>query len=513
MKENFAIDAINHIDNDLVEEYAKEKEHLKRKRENKKRTPWIKWASVAACFLLVVVTSVLVIPMMFGNDPQLPITPEKPDMNSVYWMTQGSSGSSPDSTDEYTELNGMKVSEALYKAINESDSSYFGILVTTTAEKELVATEEISLFTDMGIYAEIVEDKLFIFPTKDKFLNLKLPAEKKNSFLFSLSSKAAYTGENEIVVPPSNVGDWEDVDPSKFGIYIGTISEPSFESVEAFKAAYETLYELIGWDSNAIIALECFITDEEFSGVYFEYMEYENISFSTIPNRATVSVKLSEFDVEDILNISNDKRISKVYISQDNIANDDGASDGGVDNDAVDEPSITGVVTKVYENSFLMLGEATGNYAAEEYSVSLNVENGDSYGDIIVGDEVIVYYNGDIAESDPLQINTVYAITLNNAAEIPAFSYEEVMNEYMENDPGVFYDGFKNTSTLKVASTDEAIARAKNECTIEYDTTKVCYDGGTAMWKVNFSMAGTPGGDQTVYLDMKGITRLVVYGE
>ncbi len=49
MKENFAIDAINHIDNDLIEEYAKEKERLKRKRENKKRMPWVKWASLAAC--------------------------------------------------------------------------------------------------------------------------------------------------------------------------------------------------------------------------------------------------------------------------------------------------------------------------------------------------------------------------------------------------------------------------------------------------------------------------------
>ena len=44
--------------------------------------------------------------------------------------------------------------------------------------------------------------------------------------------------------------------------------------------------------------------------------------------------------------------------------------------------------------------------------VSLDVENKDSYTDVSVGDEIIVYYNGEIAESYPLQINTVYAITL-----------------------------------------------------------------------------------------------------
>lgn len=34
-----------------------------------------------------------------------------------------------------------------------------------------------------------------------------------------------------------------------------------------------------------------------------------------------------------------------------------------------------------------------------------------------VGDEVVVYYDGMIAESDPLQINSVYAITLESPAE------------------------------------------------------------------------------------------------
>lgn len=85
--------------------------------------------------------------------------------------------------------------------------------------------------------------------------------------------------------------------------------------------------------------------------------------------------------------------------------------------DVVDTPNITGIVTKVYEHSFLMLGEPTESYPnAEEYSVSLKVENEDSYTSVAVGDEVIVYHNGEIAESDPLQINTVYSITLKTPA-------------------------------------------------------------------------------------------------
>lgn len=70
------------------------------------------------------------------------------------------------------------------------------------------------------------------------------------------------------------------------------------------------------------------------------------------------------------------------------------------------EPSITGIVKKTYENTIL-IENANG-----EYCVSLNVENGDSMSTFNIGDEVVVYYDGYVAESYPMQINTVYAIIL-----------------------------------------------------------------------------------------------------
>ena len=70
------------------------------------------------------------------------------------------------------------------------------------------------------------------------------------------------------------------------------------------------------------------------------------------------------------------------------------------------EPSIIGVVEEVNENTVkIKNGEG-------EYMVSLNVENNDSYKDIMVGDEIVVYYDGNIAETYPMQIQNVYAITL-----------------------------------------------------------------------------------------------------
>ena len=75
------------------------------------------------------------------------------------------------------------------------------------------------------------------------------------------------------------------------------------------------------------------------------------------------------------------------------------------------EPNITGIVRKITNDAFLMENE-TG-----EYMVSLDVENKDSMTHFSIGDEVVVYYDGNIAESYPMQINTVYAITLKTPAD------------------------------------------------------------------------------------------------
>ena len=75
------------------------------------------------------------------------------------------------------------------------------------------------------------------------------------------------------------------------------------------------------------------------------------------------------------------------------------------------EPSITGTVTQTTEQSILIENE-TG-----EYWVSLQTENKDSMTHFSIGDRVVVYYDGNIAESYPMQIHTVYAITLQAPAD------------------------------------------------------------------------------------------------
>lgn len=62
------------------------------------------------------------------------------------------------------------------------------------------------------------------------------------------------------------------------------------------------------------------------------------------------------------------------------------------------------------------LWHSSGYPAGADCEVSLDAGNPDSYTHVSIGGEVVVDYDGNIAESDPLQINTVYAITLRTPA-------------------------------------------------------------------------------------------------
>ena len=95
---------------------------------------------------------------------------------------------------------------------------------------------------------------------------------------------------------------------------------------------------------------------------------------------------------------------------------------------------------------------------------------------------------------------------------IPHFSFAEDAAIYVEGEPGVKTSGFVNTTETEI--TFENVAeRAKNECTVEYDSVTTYFDTDECVWKVHFCTDGMVGGDQSVYLDCDGKTLLIVYGE
>lgn len=81
------------------------------------------------------------------------------------------------------------------------------------------------------------------------------------------------------------------------------------------------------------------------------------------------------------------------------------------------KPSVTGIVEEVHDDYIIVYSEIADGYPnGASWSISLNVENSNSYTNVVVGDEIVFYYDGMAMETDPLQVNTVYAITLKTPA-------------------------------------------------------------------------------------------------
>lgn len=104
-------------------------------------------------------------------------------------------------------------------------------------------------------------------------------------------------------------------------------------------------------------------------------------------------------------------------------------------NDVIENaPSLQGNVTEVHENYMIIHIVTSGYPYGADCRVTLSPVFGDSYTDVTIGDEVVVYFNGDIMETYPLKLGTVYAITLKtpaNRVEAALSDIESITVEYI----------------------------------------------------------------------------------
>ena len=104
------------------------------------------------------------------------------------------------------------------------------------------------------------------------------------------------------------------------------------------------------------------------------------------------------------------------------------------------KPSVTGIVEEVHEGHIILYSDSAEGYPnGSTWSIPLNVENQDSYLDLTVGDEIVVYFDGNVMETSPLQIGTVYAITLKTPAEREVTPTGYPSGEIQQ--PQIRYDG------------------------------------------------------------------------
>lgn len=101
--------------------------------------------------------------------------------------------------------------------------------------------------------------------------------------------------------------------------------------------------------------------------------------------------------------------------------------------------------------------------------------------------------------------------------DVRSFSYEEDLVIYQEDTLRVKRNGFINTSELKniIEWDTDAIEQASKECSIKWDNVTYYYDLTSKVWKIEFwAKIGYPSYIyQTVYLNDKGVTLLIVYDD
>lgn len=112
------------------------------------------------------------------------------------------------------------------------------------------------------------------------------------------------------------------------------------------------------------------------------------------------------------------------------------------------KPSVTGIVEEVHDNHIIVYSETADGYPnGSNWSISLNVENKDSYTDVVIGDEIVVYYDGMAMETDPLQVSKVYAITLKTPADRTKEELSDLIPMVMVN--GEIYMDTGHESTVE----------------------------------------------------------------
>ncbi|MDR3084923.1 MAG: YobA family protein [Christensenellaceae bacterium] len=89
-------------------------------------------------------------------------------------------------------------------------------------------------------------------------------------------------------------------------------------------------------------------------------------------------------------------------------------------NTVLKEPHFAGTVEEVRESSFLVRvadGEALRS-SSDLVEVSLDVELKDTRVELMSGDELTIYYDGEVLESYPARIRRVYAVQLTSASKL-----------------------------------------------------------------------------------------------
>ena len=303
MKREKISEAMGNISYRHIKEAAEFKAEEK---PHRSKTPWVKWASLAACFCLIIVAAFAVIPMLNNGDGNEIVDNVLPtDIDKIIWSSH--LGSDSDSEDGYMEWNGFSVDTSLYDALQNYSNEYIAIIMTRANGQKIEETEYNEILAKT-INRDYKNGSLYLFVTRDQFLDWNL--ENKGDYIFYLASRSAYEG----TVPEAPNEEIEDsvtgfaYEKFKFSNNEGNVAKSDAEVVSLMNALidqWKYTYDSIE------ITLYTHVPEEE-----LESLNYSGIMQLKYPDRTVIQVKYININMEALKELSKRSDISYIHISE-----------------------------------------------------------------------------------------------------------------------------------------------------------------------------------------------------
>ena len=316
MNREIISEAMGNISSRHIKEAAEFKAEEK---PHRSKTPWVKWASLAACFCLIIVAAFAVIPMLNNGDGNEIVDNVLPtDIDKIIWSSH--LGSDSDSEDGYMEWNGFSVDTSLYDALQNYSNEYIAIIMTRANGQKIEETEYNEILAKT-INRDYKNGSLYLFVTREQLLDWSL--ENKGDYIFYLASRSAYEGS--VTEAPT-----DEIENSvtgfayekfKFSNNEGNVAKSDAEVVSLMNALidqWKYTYDSIE------ITLYAHIPEEE-----LEALNYSGIMQLKYPDRTVIQVKYVNINMEALKELSMRSDISYIHISEPSTAiEDEPAVDG-----------------------------------------------------------------------------------------------------------------------------------------------------------------------------------------
>ena len=303
MKKEKISEAMGNISSRHIKEAAEFKAEEKTHRS---KTPWVKWASLAACFCLIIVAAFAIIPMLNDGDGNEIVDNVLPtDIDKIIWSSH--LGSDNDSDEGYMEWNGFSVDTSLYDALQNYSNEYIAIIMARANGQKIEETEYNEILAKI-INRDYKNGSLYIFVTRDQFLDWNL--ENKGDYIFYLASRSAYEG----TVPEAPNDEIEDsvtgfaYEKFKFSNNEGNVAKSDAEVISLMNSLidqWKYTYDSIE------ITLYTHVPEEE-----LEALNYSGIMQLKYPDRTVIQVKYININMEALKELSKRSDISYIHISE-----------------------------------------------------------------------------------------------------------------------------------------------------------------------------------------------------